>query len=347
MLKTIKTLTPEAGRTDVEGLRGGAGRTGPGAARGRVDRPRPARAPAAVRSPSAPRAPWRSRREIGEAGLDAPAARHGLEAVPAERGGARPEDRSTAVRLRDRAGEDVIDALADPDRQAAFRAQQLLTDPERLRRHLAEAPTEEAKLWAVYARHRLTEDADETRKLYEELGRPRVEVGGLDEELRAAIVHEYGRWCEEWSDPRWRIEALCTDPPPAVDTADQLRRATAALTAAGLAPKPPLSCGEDDGVGDGTYHVIGFDDGGSSVFISTLGPFIAGDDESPQVRRALESVGFRRLDEAVRSIKVTDLGVYYFGSRGPLGVDTLLFHRQDWAARRRGRTLPAPSRSAL
>ncbi|WP_234314186.1 MULTISPECIES: hypothetical protein [unclassified Streptomyces] len=115
---------------------------------------------------------WRSRREIGEAGLNALVARHGLEAVLAELGGDRPEDRSTAVRLRDRAGEDVTDALADPDRQVAFRAQELLTDPERLRGHLAGAPTEEAKLWAVYALHRLTENADETRKLYEELGRP-------------------------------------------------------------------------------------------------------------------------------------------------------------------------------
>ncbi|MFG2973311.1 hypothetical protein ACGFYY_09930 [Streptomyces sp. NPDC048331] len=65
------------------------------------------------------------------------------------------------------------------------------------------------------------------------------------------------------------------------------------------------------------------------MVISTLGRFIAGDDESPQVRRVLEAVGFRRLDEAVRSIQVTDLGVYYFGSRGPLGVDMLLFYRQD------------------
>ncbi|WP_327381395.1 hypothetical protein [Streptomyces sp. NBC_01207] len=273
--------------------------------------------------------PWRHRRETGEAGLDALAARHGAQAVLAELDGARPEDRSTGVRLRHRAGEDVTDAVADPDRAVAYRAQAFLTDPERLRGHLAGAPTEEAKLWTVYALHRLTDDTAETRRLYEELGRPRVEVAGLDEELRAAIVHEYGQWAEDRTDPRWRIEAVCMQPPPATDTAEQLRRAVAALTAAGLAPKPPVSCGEDNRSGDGTYHVIGYGENDVTVLISTLGPFATGDDDDWDVRRALESAGFRWIDHAVASIQVTDLGVYYFGSRDPLKVDTLLFYWQD------------------
>ncbi|GGS24685.1 hypothetical protein Snoj_18660 [Streptomyces nojiriensis] len=273
--------------------------------------------------------PWRHRRETGEAGLDALAARYGCEAVLAELDGARPEDRSTGVRLRHHAGEDVTDALADPDRAVAYRAQEFLTDPERLRGYLAGAPTEEAKLWAVYALHRLTEDTAETRRLYEELGRPRVEVPGLDEELRTAIVHEYGQWAEERSDPRWRIEAVCAEPPQAYDPAGPLLRATAALTAAGLAPKPPVSCGEDNGSGDGTYHVIGYGESDVAVFISTLGRFATGDDEDPDVRRALESAGFRWIDRAVASIEVTGLCVYHFGSRNPLKVDTLLFYWQD------------------
>ncbi|MER6445937.1 hypothetical protein [Streptomyces venezuelae] len=272
---------------------------------------------------------WRHRRERGEAGLDALAARHGLEAVLAELGEDRPEDRSTRVRLRERAGEDVTDALADPDRAVAYRAQALLTDPERLRGHLAVAPTEEAKLWTLYALHRLTDDTAETRRLYDELGRPRVEVAGLDEELRAAIVHEYGQWAEERSDPRWRIEAVCTEPPPPSDPAERLRRATAALTAAGLAPKPPVSCGEENGSGDGTYDVIGYGGSDAVVFISTLGRFATGEDDDPDVRRALESAGFRWIDGAVRSTSVTGLCVYYFGSRDPLTVDTLLFYWQD------------------
>ncbi|MFD7783903.1 hypothetical protein ACFV4Q_12520 [Streptomyces nojiriensis] len=273
--------------------------------------------------------PWRREREAGEAGLDALAARHGFQAVLAELDGARPEDRSTGIRLRHHAGEDVTDALADPDRAVAYRAQEFLTDPERLRGYLAGAPTEEARLWAVYALHRLTDDTAETRRLYGELGRPRVEVAGLDEELRAAIVREYGQWAEERSDPRWRIEAVCAQPPAASDPAERLRRAMAALTAAGLAPRPPVSCGEDNRQGDGTYDVIGYGPGDSKVFISTLGRFATDDDDDPDVRRALESADFRWIDQAVGSLQVTDLGVYYFGSRDPLNVLTLLFYWQD------------------
>ncbi|MFF4452581.1 hypothetical protein [Streptomyces goshikiensis] len=273
--------------------------------------------------------PWRHRRETGEAGLDELVERHGAGTVLAELGGARPEDRSIGVRLRERAGEDVTDALADPDPGVAYRAQALLTDPERLRGYLAQAPTEQAKLWAVYALHRLTGDVAETRTLYEELGRPRVEVAGLDEELRAAIVHEYGQWCEERSDPRWRIEALCTEPPPAADPAERLLRATAALTAAGLAPKPPVSCGEAHRQGDGTYDVIGYGENGAEVHISTLGRFAADHNDDPDVRRALEAAGFRWIDHAVGSVRVTGLGVYYFGHRDPLDVHTLLFYWQD------------------
>ncbi|ARE73227.1 hypothetical protein B6R96_04155 [Streptomyces sp. Sge12] len=273
--------------------------------------------------------PWRHRREIGEAGLDRLTARYGAEAVLAELDGARPEHRSTAVRMRHHSGEDITDALADPDPGVAYRAQEFLTDPERLRGYLAGAPTEEAATWAVYALHRLTDDVAETRRLYEQWGRPRVEVTGLDEEVRAAIVHEYGRGCEERSDPRWRIEALCAEPPPACDPAERLLRATAALTAAGLATKPPVSCGEAHHQGDGTYDVIGYGAVGREVHISTLGPFAADWNEDPGVRRALESAGFRWIDDAVGSIRVTGLGVYYFGSRDPLDVRTLLFYWQD------------------
>ncbi|MGW6709401.1 hypothetical protein ACWGDE_31570 [Streptomyces sp. NPDC054956] len=272
---------------------------------------------------------WRRERETGEAGLDALAARHGVEAVLAELDGARPEDRAIGVRLRGLAGEDVTDALTDPDRGVAHRAQALLTDPERLRGYLAGAPTVEAKLWALYALHGLTGDTAETRRAYEALGRPRVEVAGLDGELRAAIVREYGPGCAERSDPRWRIEALCTEPSPGPDPAEQLLRATAALTAAGLAPKAPVSCGEVNQQGDGTYHVIRYGESDGEVHISTLGRFATDDEDDPAAREALESAGFRWIDETIGSIRVTGLDVYYFGSRNPLDVHTLLFYWQD------------------
>ncbi|GAB2617770.1 hypothetical protein GCM10027168_57710 [Streptomyces capparidis] len=271
--------------------------------------------------------PWRHRRKTGEAGLDALVDRHGTEAVLARLGDARPEDRAFRVRLRHRAGQDVTDALADPDRAVAHLAQSLLTDPDRIRRYLRRAPTTEAKLWAAYALHRLTEDTAETRAVHDALGRPRVEVAGLDDELRGAILHEYAPNCQPRSDPRWRVEALCTDPPTRPDQDAQLRRATAALTAAGLDPRPPVSCREDHQQGHGTYHVIRYGD--STLLISTLGPFATAHDTAPTARRALESAGFRWIDDTTGAIRVTGLCVYHFGSREPLTVDTLLFYWQD------------------
>ncbi|MCX4735581.1 hypothetical protein [Streptomyces sp. NBC_01363] len=271
--------------------------------------------------------PWPRLREIGEAGLDALVTRYGTEAVLADVGDARPQDRAFRVRMRHRAGQDVTDELADPDRAVAYLTQSLLTDPDRLRGYLGEAPTAEAKLWAAYALHRLTGDAAETRAIHDSLGRPRVEVEGLDDELREAVLHEYGHDCEEWSDPRWRVEAICAGPPVQPDEDEQLRRAVAALTAAGLAPEPPVSCGEDHRQGGGTYHVIRF--GESEISLSTLGRFATSHEDEPAARAALEAAGFRWIDPATGAIRVTGLCVYYFGGREPLDVSTLLFYWQD------------------
>ncbi|MGW6945856.1 hypothetical protein [Streptomyces xanthophaeus] len=272
---------------------------------------------------------WPTRRATGEAGLDALVDRYGVEAVLGELGAGRPEDRAVALRVRHRAGEDVTDALADPDPQVAHLAQSFLTGPDRVRAYLAEAPTADAKLWAAYALHRLTGDRGPTLAAYEALGRPRVEVDGLDEEIRRAVVHEYGHACEKQSDPRWRLEALCTEPPPAPDEQQQLAAATAALAAAGLAPRPAVSCGDAHRQGGGTYHVIGYGAKGREVLISTLGPFAGNHEDDPAARAALEAAGFRWIDAATGSVRVTGLGVYYFGGRDPLDVQTLLFYWQD------------------
>ncbi|WP_329274536.1 hypothetical protein [Streptomyces sp. NBC_00691] len=272
--------------------------------------------------------PWQGERDAGDAGLDGLVDRYGADAILAELGEERPEDREFRVWTRYRADEDVTYALADPDRTVAYVGQSLAHDADRLRAYLDEAPTTEAKVWAAYALHGLTEDRAEARAVYERLGRPRVEVEGLDEELRRAIVHEYGPGCQRASDPRWRIEAVCAEPPARPDVEDLLRRATAALTAAGLEPRPPVSCGEDHQQGDGTYHVI--ETGGGRLLISTLGPFATGEQEAHDAaRRALESAGFRWIDEETGAIRVTDLCVYYYGGRNPLTVDALLFYWQD------------------
>ncbi|MFF3175748.1 hypothetical protein ACFVQ0_24330 [Streptomyces sp. NPDC057900] len=271
--------------------------------------------------------PWARWRAAGEDGLDELVTRYGAEAILADIGVVRPEDRAFRVRMRHRAGADVTDALADPDRGVAYLAQSLLSDPVRLRGYLGEAPTEDAALWAAYALHRLTGDVDETRAAYEALGSPRVEVDGLDEELRGAIVHEYAGRCERQSDPRWRVEALCAEPPVPPDQDGRLSRVIAALTAAGQAPGPPVPCGEYHHQGGGTYHVI--ECGGSEVWVSTLGRFVTGSGTDAAARDAVESAGFRWIDETTGAIRVTGLCVYYFGEREPVGVDTLLFYWQD------------------
>jgi hypothetical protein len=275
--------------------------------------------------------PWQHERAAGEAGLHGLVARHGIEAVLNGVGDVRPEDRAFRVRMRAAADEDVTYALADPDRAVAHLAQSLADDADRLRACIDEAPTTEAGLWAAYALHRLTEDAGETRRIYDRLGRPRVEVPGLGEELRAAIVHEYASRCQRQSDPRWRVEALCTEPPPVPDVDDQLRRAGSALTAAGLSPESPVSCGDHYQQGGGTYHYVNYGEDDDAVLISTLGPFATGHrgGSSREAREALEAAGFRWIDEATSDITVTDLCVYYFGDRKPLNVGTLLFYWQD------------------
>ncbi|MFJ3856647.1 hypothetical protein ACIPRL_10505 [Streptomyces sp. NPDC090085] len=275
--------------------------------------------------------PWRDRRKTGEAGLDVLVERHGAAAVLGQLSGDGPADRAARVLVRHAEGEDVLEALADPDPGVAHLAQSLAADPDRLLAFLAGSPTPDAALWAAYALHGLTGDAGRTRAVYEELGRPRVEVPGLDEELRRAIVHEYAPECEKQSDPRWRLEGLCTEPPEPVDEERQLALATAALTAAGLAPRAPLSCGQANRQGGGTYHVIGYGEGGrSEVLISTLGRFAGDhDDDDPAARAALEAAGFRWIDADTGSIGVSGLGVYYFGAREPLDVQTLLFYWQD------------------
>jgi hypothetical protein len=269
---------------------------------------------------------WRHRREKGQAGLDALVARYGLEAV-GEALGERPEDRAFRVRMRHRAGQDVTDALADPDVGVAHLVHTLARDEGALRAHLRRAQTVDSGLWAALALYNLAGDLEEIRAIYDALGRPRVEVAGLDEELRAAIVHQYAPRCTERTDPRWRMEGICAEAPQPPDMDGQLRDATAALAAAGLAPGPPVYCRDYHKQGRGTYHVIDYQ--GGTVCVSTLGRFAGSMTASPAGIAALKAADFRWIDEPLGAITVTGLCVYYFGDRKPLDVYSLLLYWQD------------------
>ncbi|MFE1383693.1 hypothetical protein ACFW6S_32605 [Streptomyces sp. NPDC058740] len=299
-------------------------------ARGRLGDPTAARPLATLADSYLER--WR---KAGEAGLDGLVEHHGVEAVLAALGEERPEDRRFALRLRHRAGQDVTAYLADPDRGVAHLAQSLAGDPDRLLAFLDGTPPLEAAVHAACALHRLTGDRARTRRIDERLGSPRTEVAGLDEEVRRALVHAYAPSCERRSDPRWRLEALVTEPPGRPDPAARLARATEALASAGLDPGPAVPVGDPDEYGeqdeyddqdDGVAHRItcpGLD----VVFVSGLGRFVTGrgDDRHP-ARRPLEEAGFRWIDGPTGRVEVTGLYVLSAsGSRGPRPLATLLF----------------------
>ncbi|MFE3494571.1 hypothetical protein ACFXOM_20110 [Streptomyces sp. NPDC059169] len=265
-----------------------------------------------------------------KAGLDALLARYGLVTLLVGLDEGNVQDRIDALRVRHHAGEDVTDALADPERTVACTVAFLRHDEDRLRAYLDRAPTVEAKLWAVCALY-WSGDADgeeDAEELYNALGR--VEVAGLDEEVRRAILHEYlpDRTSMQ-TDPRWRLESFFTEPPAVVDEVGQLRRATQALIAAGLSADPPVSAAQDHG-GNGffTYHAIGFEDGRNRLLVSTLGPYVAcehPDRLGPAIRQALESAGFLWIDSAAGSVFVDGLHVSAIGGAREQDVHELLF----------------------
>ncbi|WP_051740931.1 hypothetical protein [Kitasatospora sp. MBT66] len=178
-------------------------------------------------------------------------------------------------------------------------------------------------------------DLDELRALYERLGRPRVEVPRLAEEVRAAIVHAYVPVCGERSDPRWRVEALFTEPPPPVDSAERLGRAWAVLAELGVNPWAPMPCGLYHDGGGGNYDVIVHDndrddpDHPGELYVSQLGLFVNGDDWDDRYRVAFTEAGFHWIDLRSGGALVPGLLARYFGEWTELDVDTLLFLWQD------------------
>ena len=210
---------------------------------------------------------------------------------------------------------DVTQALADETTAVAREAYNQLADDQRddlqdeLERMVADrAP---GHLWALAVLAAWGEPVDAH---WAALGRPRVEVPGLPEDVREAIVRQYVPGARG-TDPRWLIEAACL---PAPEPDDVLGAALAAL--APLNPGTPVSAGEHHQQGEGTYHLIDTDAG--RVTVSTLGPYY-------RTRHDIDVPGFLRIDAPLGGIVVAGLPVYYFGSREPLAVDDLLFYWQD------------------
>jgi hypothetical protein len=266
-------------------------------------------------------------RVIGEAALETLIDHHGIATIEAALGTERPEDRVFHVRMLARRGGDVIGAFADPDTNVATVACELavtseVPHDETLLDHVVTGPTIASRLWAAYVLYRRGRDI---RDLWRAIDSPRIEIAGLPDEIRHAILREHAGTPP--TDPHWLVERVCVEL-PTPDVEAQLVRANAALDAAGLAPGPAVEIGEVNQQGGGTYHVIGLVDHGA-ISVSTLGPFVTSDDEQPLARRALMAAGFRWIDPEVAAIRVDGLSVYYFGERAPLDVGTLLFYWQD------------------
>ena len=282
---------------------------------------------------------WSHRRVVGEQSIDALIEARGLTAMLTELGAAslemlafadpRPPLRLLGVRLLERAGADLKRALADPDVIVAQRAYLALAatrgDDDALRAMVhARAP---GHLWALAVLHRRGPAA---RPLWEALGRPRIELPGVPADVRAAIVRAYAPG-ERETDPRWLLEAAWHAPAPAIDEDELLRRAGEALAAAGCQPQAPISAEQQYQQGAGTFHT--FTTAAGTVTVSTLGPFFTLTGADPQaqaaMQAAMQAAGFRHIDAALAAIRVDGLHVYYFGTREPLDVGTLLFYWQD------------------
>jgi hypothetical protein len=156
--------------------------------------------------------------------------------------------------------------------------------------------------------------------------------------VRSTIVRAYALGTEVGTDVRWLIEGLTL--PRWNDTEEQAMRAehapvVQALRTAGIEVGDPISAGEWHSQGSGTYAVLPLE--GGHLSLSTLGRFAAQHSGEcthaaaliDRVRRALASVGWQWLDDAVLSVTVSGLNVYFLGEREPLTVRELLFNWED------------------
>lgn len=259
---------------------------------------------------------WRHRRMVAEQGIDMLGQRAVLDELGFDSAlslmlfGSTPEERVLGVRWAD---PDITQALADEERMVAREAYDRLADvpdddEELMRMVVDRAP---GHLWALAVLAARGEPIDVQ---WLALGRPQVDVPGLPDDVRAAIVREYVPGTRD-TDPRWMLEAACLpDPEPE----DVLTEALAAL--APLNPASPMTAGDHHQQGEGTYHVV--DTAAGRVMVSTLGRFYWSDDIP-------DLPGFRRVDDTLGGIVVTGLPVYFFGRREPLTVHDLLFYWQD------------------
>lgn len=192
-----------------------------------------------------------------------------------------------------------------------------------------------ARLWAAYTLLKLGE-----QPFLSAIPDLKVELPGVPQDVREAIVRYWSESAEMGTDVRWLIEGLTL---PAWSEADtdaiqaDFPTVRGAFERAGLPLDELVEAGEFHQQGGGTY-VVG-QAGEVQVALSTLGRFAAlhawgGDNILPvetlaSIRQALAEVGWTWVDPAVLSVTVVGLNVYFFGRRESLSVQDLLFYWQD------------------
>lgn len=259
---------------------------------------------------------WYHRRIVAEQGIDMLGQRAVLDALGFDSAlslmlfGPTPEARLLGVRWAD---PDITQALADEERMVAREAYDRLADVPDNHGELVRMVDDRAPghLWALAvlaARGELIDDQ------WDALGRPRVDVPGLPDDVRAAIVRQYAPGTRD-TDPRWLLEAACL---PDREPEDVLTDALTAL--APYRPASPVTAGDHHQQGEGTYHVVETTAG--RVLVSTLGRFY-------WAENIPELPGFRRIDNTLGAVEVSGLSVYFFGHREPLTVHDLVFYWQD------------------
>lgn len=165
------------------------------------------------------------------------------------------------------------------------------------------------------------------------LGDCEVPLPSIPRDVRAAILCEYLPG-ERTTDPRHILEGLALDLDglDGLDDLDALsefpQQARRALLAAGLSAGEPTPIGAVNGQGGGSYELLEVGDG--QLALCTFGPFArATRPVSERATTALESAGFRVVDDDLAALVFEGLPVYFFGDREPLSVQDLLFYWQD------------------
>lgn len=242
------------------------------------------------------------------------------------------EVRLHGVRELQDAGEDITAFLADPSRIVARHVFDALAgsnvDAGALRRLAETAQSQEARAWAALALCRTGLPPIEAMAFLEE---PLVPLA-VPNEIRHAILREYVPG-QRRTDPRWLLERATLPAGPSEDELEEradarLKRLMEALQALGLKPETPISAGDAFQQGSGTYFKITVP-GSSMLQLSTLGPFIIDEEETPaNIRAAAEACGLTWVEEYA-SLTFRGLCVYHFGKREPLRVGELLFYWQD------------------